>query len=248
MLEQERSLLLEIARCPSVGQGPCALVATAQSRWPRELRQVPEPWTGHLCAPILFISSNPSISEPAGGTEELYPTASFTDDQLVRYFANRFDGDEPFVRDGRYYRQADGQYSKHATRFWCSVRARATELLGRPARAGTDYALTEIVHCKSRDELGVGEAQATCVQRYLAQVLELSEARVWVALGRPAGEAMREELGIKTETFGRVSYAAVARSVCFLSHPNARGYPDPPKTFARFPQDQLTLLRAALRP
>jgi len=41
---------------------------------------------------------------------------------------------------------------------------RASELLERPADAGTDFGLTEVVHCKSPAELGVAEAYATCVQ------------------------------------------------------------------------------------
>jgi len=89
MRNAERSLLLEIARCPLICQGPCSLVASAQHEWPLESWQVPEPWTGHLDAPIIFISSNPSISEPAGGIEELYPRTSWTDDELVSYFSGR---------------------------------------------------------------------------------------------------------------------------------------------------------------
>jgi hypothetical protein len=39
------------------------------------------------------------------------------------------------------------------------VRQRAIELLQRDVRPGVDYALTEIVHCKSKSENGVAEAK-----------------------------------------------------------------------------------------
>ena len=44
---------------------------------------------------------------------------------------------------------------------------------------GLDYALTEVVRCKSRQERGVPEALGTCSSRYLARTLELSAARVF---------------------------------------------------------------------
>jgi hypothetical protein len=50
------------------------------------------------------------------------------------------------------------------TRFWFAARARASELLERSAVAGHDFALTEVVHCKSAAGSGVAEAYPTCVQ------------------------------------------------------------------------------------
>lgn len=75
------SLLLEIARCPVMEQcamdgsqgHPCAEIVLHQ--WPgthnesrrerfRREHHVPEPWVGHLeSAPLLFVSSNPSLSQ-----------------------------------------------------------------------------------------------------------------------------------------------------------------------------------------
>ena len=50
--------------------------------------QVPEPWSGDLeGAPILFLSSNPSIS-----TAELYPRWKWPDEEIAGFFGRRFSG------------------------------------------------------------------------------------------------------------------------------------------------------------
>lgn len=53
----------------------------------------------------------------------------------------------------------DGTHAPGWVRFWAAVRARASELLGRSAIAGFDYAISEIVHCKSDSEVGVSAAE-----------------------------------------------------------------------------------------
>ena len=54
----------------------------------RSQLQVPEPWSGNLeHAPILFLSSNPSIS-----TAELYPRWEWPDEEIADFFGRRFGG------------------------------------------------------------------------------------------------------------------------------------------------------------
>ena len=86
-------LLLGIANCPNVarcldqpGSGhACAKVVGAQRGFDGE-HVLPEPWSGHLeTAPILFVSSNPSIS---GG--ELAPRMGWSDEQMVDFYRYRF--------------------------------------------------------------------------------------------------------------------------------------------------------------
>jgi len=88
-------LLLRISRCPNLTQclanpyikHPCSLIVSDQEAGLDEF-QVPEPWSGHIAsAPILFISSNPSISK-----EEKYPVYSWSDEAMIDYFENRFSG------------------------------------------------------------------------------------------------------------------------------------------------------------
>ncbi len=88
--------LLDIARCPNIPlcQGhpgpahPCARIVSVQSGIPPTARHLPEPWNGDLArAPLLFVSSNPSIDE-----DEAYPTASWPEEDVIDFFLHRFGG------------------------------------------------------------------------------------------------------------------------------------------------------------
>src|SRR5258708_28952120 len=125
--------------------------------------QLPEPWSGQIdIAPLLFISSNPSIDE-----HEDYPDESWESPRTADFFDNRFTPASGWVKDGLYPRQRDGSWSKDWVRFWASARGRAREILRRKIEPGIDFALTEVVHCKSRKERGVAEARDECSDRYL---------------------------------------------------------------------------------
>ena len=58
---------------------------------------------------------------------------------------------------------------------------------GSPADPALDYVLTEVVHCKSRDEIGVRESLNTCTAMHLDHILAAAAAPVVVILG---GKAM----------------------------------------------------------
>ena len=136
-------LLLAITRCPELitartsGAHPCSKIASVQRH---DAYQVPEPWSGHIeRAPILFVASNPSIDE-----DERFPTASWSEADTIDYFQRRFDSDAGYISQRAY----------NKVRFWTAVRARAKEIFQRDAVPGKDFALTELVHCKSRPRAG----------------------------------------------------------------------------------------------
>lgn len=158
-------LIAEITHCADVptvwsaeGSHSCREIVETQSS-DQSVFQVPEPWAGHLhMAPILMISSNPSISEA-----EPYPTWSPPVDNRVRFFDRRF-GDGPTqVKDGVRHplitANDDGTWhSKRKVAFWRDCEANVEHVLQRPAEPGVDYVMTEVVHCKSRHEMGVAPA------------------------------------------------------------------------------------------
>jgi len=93
--------------------------------------------------------------------------------------------------------------------------------------------MTEIVHCKSKGEVGVTSAAALCAQRYLERVLALSDARLVVVLGAKARDRLRpiSRLG---EAFGSQSavgderanvairdLGGARRVLCYLWHPTS---------------------------
>ena len=221
-------LLLEIARCQicedckTGKESPthaCQGVVGVQSDVPLEEHQVPEPWSGHLAsAPILFVSSNPSISQ-----HEDYPRWRWTDAEIADFFDHRFGGGrKAWVTDGARGLLADGTRSG-SVHFWAAVRNRAGDLLGRPAVPGVDYALVEVVRCKSTNERGVPEARKTCSDLYLRRTLEASGATVVVTLGEKARPTVESMFGgpPRHGVFGPTLLGDRHRYFASLGHPSS---------------------------
>lgn len=259
-------LLLEIARCPvlagvlddraDVPRQPCAPVALTQwgglspedrrKRW-RRVHQVPEPWVGHLReAPLLFVSSNPSIGgEISENVDDPAPglTWKHSDKTLLERYEEAFDR---FIVDGiRHHTETTN------VRYWVEVRSRARELMrGRSPKPGHDYALTEVVHCKSRDEKGVPAALGTCSRLYLDRTILASGARVVIFLGIHAEKAawdtvrIPDRVGIKRDQHVlRCRLGKRKRLAGFLPHTNYRGLRTPR---ACWHPDELEVVRREL--
>ena len=214
---KRNKLLLAITRCPRLKPAqadiydPCHRIVCSQ---PADAFQAPEPWRGHIdTAPILFVSSNPSIS---GNSE--FPPESWTDAQITGHYEGCFD--RGAAKDVRPI--TDSEYN--SVSFWREVRGRATEILGRPAVPGKDFALTELVHCKSKSEYGVAEALPECSNRWLSPVLHQSAATVIVLLGRYTKDYCTElwRLDNKQSVHFNVPIAGRERVIVILPHPNAR--------------------------
>lgn len=222
-----RELLFQIARCPIVHAAfhsqsghPCRKIIESQNAGSLSDFQLSEPWNGQIeTAPVLFLSSNPSI-DPI----EHYPTWSSADDVVEDFFSNRFAGKQKeWVRDGKHFLKKDGSYSQ-AVKFWSAVRNRAEELFQRDVIPGVDYALSEIVHCKSRQEIGVVDAMDFCSRRYLKEILSISGAVIIVILGDKAKMKFKEALDISEDDINSLTLIHVGgreRHACFLPHPNA---------------------------
>jgi hypothetical protein len=235
---EERALLLKIARCPLIAEAlqnwlPCTEIVSAQQVASAD-RQVPEGWAGNLReARVLFLSSNPSISEASPGQPadavEPSPTASSTDDEIVEFIGRRFDQTvtpAPWVRNDRSLLR-NGRYWPRPTRFWMSIRARARELLGEAADPARNYVMTEVVHCKSKQEAGVTAAARTCAQLYLEGIVRLSAAPLVAVVGKKAHASLQAWLPslpdppyvVRAELGGR------QRTLVYISHPSSWGEP-----------------------
>ena len=240
MAGEHDALLLEIANCEIArhvlesGDRHCACskIVGAQGAPGWNGFQVPEPWSGHLGeAPILFFSSNPSIS-----AREAYPKGAGDDPNvsLQSFFDSRFDG--YWIKDGNKPLQADRKNYGGSVHYWTSIQNRTGDLLGRKARPGIDYALSEIVHCKSEGEEGVPESLITCANRYMMKLLSCSGAVVLVLVGHKVLNHWNS-LGMEglpqTPKEGGTALQEIAgrkRVVIYLSHPCG---PEP-KLFARW--------------
>ena len=221
MLDPVHDLLLEIARCDvaiagaagDLGQDhPCSRVIAFQGREDLNLLtpstfHLPEPWQGDIArAPLLFISSNPSIN-PC----EHFPTAAWSDTDIINFFEGGFSSRA----------RAQGR-----SRYWSSIHKRALELFGRNPRPGIDYALTEVVRCKSRNEVGVPEALPHCAGRFLSETLRLSNANVIFAVGEKARRHLSNVLDLGQKRTGDVIDLEIGGRdliIGFGAHPSSFG-------------------------
>lgn len=222
--DSAQSLLLEIARCQNVhlcktssGPHPCRAIVDFQYGSLDEFH-LPEPWDGPLeSAPILFISSNPSL----GGSEE-YPHWTWPDEHVVDFFENRFGGGrKAWVVGGRSL-QVDGSRPVRSTHYWSAIQRRAEELVGPACRPGIDYAVTEIVRCKSWNEKGVGSATDECVRRFLDPTIAASGADVLVLVGLRANSAFRRHFDLPADSLlAEVEIGGKLRMVVSVGHPGS---------------------------
>jgi hypothetical protein len=194
-IEVTRELLLNIATCGELPGArsdpghPCHRVVCVQTS--PDLRQVPEPWSGRLSeVRILFVVANPLLDP-----DERFPSADWDADALQDFFDNRFEKrSKPWTLEVSRVLLCDGSYS-NAVHTWTEIRNRAGELLGREPLPGVDYAITDLVHCKSRSSVGVKEAIRFCTRRFMSRILQQAGARVLVAIG-PARAVIGELLDI----------------------------------------------------
>ena len=202
---KDRKLAVAIARCENVAAAvidkshKCHVVVNYQDDTPD--RHIPEGWFGNLPgARVLFVSSNPSIDPAESHESENFPRSHWTDDAIAEWVTRRIDQswDEvpvTFQRAGHkdfLWRCVDGKYrgfgsANSPQQTWNKTHKRAIEILGPDADPSQNYALTEVVHCKSTNEHGVADAVPVCASKWLTSIVETAEqARVILICGSKA--------------------------------------------------------------
>ena len=225
MNKQCKEHLLEIVRCSNFlncKNTPCKNIVEYQNVIPRQL---PEPWNGDIeRAKILYISSNPSIN-----FEEKFPSENWDENSIIDFFHFRFSKNKEYVKDYLYPYLSTGYPPKRRwVRYWASIRKISTKLLQYESVPGKDYALTEIVRCKSQKELGVEKATNTCSENFLNKTLSLTSAKILIVVGNKAKAVIEKKIGVKAP-FGstqRVQFDGIEKIFLFIPHPNSRGKKD----------------------
>jgi len=235
-----KNLAREIASCASVSEAllstshPCSKVVREQDKLisVEIKRQRPEPWFGNLeQAKLLFVSSNPSINEDPYPLGEVFPTYEWSEDESANFFVNRCNQDKnpPYVtfKDSKHANFStlchDGEYrgkggeKNQPVDTWLGIHMRAMEILGPDCHPHFDYALTEVVKCKSKSEMGVKSASAKCKDMWMSRVLNASTAQVIVVIGAKSRdnfahkiEGIPSDFGTNPKTYAQLSTHARA--------------------------------------
>jgi hypothetical protein len=211
----------ELSKALGDSSHPCHKVVMTQNamlQGDEDMRQRPEPWIGNLQnSKVLFVSSNPSISDDQDvSIRENFPTFGVSEDDSADFFINRFDadGETPhatfnFRKLANFlFRSNDGKYRGKGNSFnkpietWQGVYERAKEILGEDCDPTKNYALTEVVKCKSKKEEGVKEASATCIEKWMGKVMDVSPAKLVVIIGAPARNNFAHKIADLGSDFG----------------------------------------------
>lgn len=271
-LNADEVLALTVARCPEVPKArrtsahPCHRIVSTQPDLPSQW-QVPEPWAGNLTsARIVFLSSNPSIDRPEDhpdpGQAEDYPRGDWDDASIAGFLTRRFDPTSGGASADARFKCRNGEWSANKVRFWAAVQDRASELLNRPGDPNIDYVMTEVVHCKSQQEIGVAQAADHCAAMHLDRILKASPAPLTVVMGAKARDRVKEVWRLP-EGFGRRAtvgrdeqvnlvvrnLGGRTRAVIFLWHPTGMETPrDLQGTYPRLLPLLQRLIRGAVSP
>lgn len=214
-MDEVRKLALDIGSCSEVSKAlkdashPCHDVVNWQAdQWQPQILEIensrmhrPEAWTGDIVnAPILFLSSNPSFD-----SKENYPSWNLEEwpyEKVEDFSVNRFTSE---IKRG--YGASDGLSAKNndrtiakngelllKVRYWHWARSMVAYLTDKDiseVSAESDYAMTEIVHCKSKGEDGVKKARLKCKDKFLERILEISKAKLIIVSGKHACEDIK---------------------------------------------------------
>jgi hypothetical protein len=182
-LTNRTALARWIAGCPHFergGDGDCEAVIAAQ-RLPHEARRRPEPWTGQLDkAPILFVTSNPNTEPGRVPKQSEVPPP----DRLLDFY------------EGYFNRHPEGIATVPT---WKRMKIWADQLISADPDSDLNFALTDAVHCASRQQAGVPQALKRCATLYLQPIVEASVARLLICCGSAAAS------GLTSATYGRVA-------------------------------------------
>lgn len=167
MTQEERDLMIEIARC--AGCGRCDNIRKAQRD--HNVFHLPEPWNGHLSeADILFVGTNPNYN----AKEVDFPQDKDPNNYIIDFFDKRFERyKESKPRKNSFYNRLITWAS------WILDEGRTTALFDR-------IASTELVHCKSHNSEGVDDCIDYCYERWFKKIIGNFNGKYVVLIGQKA--------------------------------------------------------------
>ena len=198
--------------------------------------QIPEPWNGDIeNAPILFVGLNPGFLDV-----ELYPklgnpywtlaNGKFDTAKVEDFFEHRFNSSYQYVQYPNKTKIAPNKYkSLRGRTFWAYVKSIADKILNTSnSNPGVDFAITEIVHCKSKDISCIhSNCYNICFKNHFDNILSIAQNLQYiVVLGRPTRDRISNYFGISSASKNQwynVNLNNKIIKIIFVDHNAARG-------------------------
>ena len=197
--------------------------------------QIPEPWNGDIeNAPILFVGLNPGFLDV-----ELYPKLGnqywtqangvFDQAKVEDFFEHRFNSSHKYVQYPNKTKIALGGYKGLKGRtFWAYVKSIADKIMNGQSTPGVDFAITEIVHCKSKDISCIhSKCYDICFNKHFDNILSIAQNLQYiVVLGRPTRYRISKYFGISSASKNQWYNATLNNKtikIIFVDHNAARG-------------------------
>jgi uracil-DNA glycosylase len=93
-------------------------------------------------------------------------------------------------------------YAHRSILHWSSIRKTVAKIYGRSVDnviPGADYAMTEIVHCKTKETFCKNKPHSECADRYLDKLVGVSGAKVILVVGAAAEKIVRRRYHIAND-------------------------------------------------
>lgn len=217
--------------------GPCSSVINSQGCSSIAAFHIPEPWNGNIdSARILFVSINPGYSPgelfPREGNLYWMNGLKFNPSKVEDFFEHRFDLKYPYVvykGGGHAFKIRMGNGSLKSVRgFWTYVFKMANDLIPN-ADPVKDFAITELVHCKSGNIRSITNGCfGQCMMKHFAKVLTQAQNVEYVVfIGGSVREKVCSHYGfskpiVKGQWYDTTKLNSRRLKIIFVDHNNAR--------------------------
>lgn len=196
--------------------------------------QIPEPWNGDIeNAPILFVGLNPGFLDV-----ELYPklgnpywlqaNGGFDEAKVEDFFEHRFNSRHQYVQYPNKTKIISGGYKVLRHTFWGYVKSIADKIMNGQSTPGVDFAITEIVHCKSRDIRCIDSKCYDKCFKHFNNIMSIAQnLQFMVVVGSATKNRMSKYFGISpVETYKwyyNVKFKDKTINIIFVDHNAAWG-------------------------
>jgi uracil-DNA glycosylase len=180
---------------------------------------ISEPFNGDIKnSKIMYLSQNPALFE-----EIKFPTwkdAKNNFENVFSFFIERFQNNKSKLS----YKVKLRNGNEKRVPLWNLIKNNTAILLKKKKKEiidGNYFSIVDVVHCKSNSSSAVSKSLSMCASLYLKKILEISNCKLIVCMGKHAQRSLNWIYNIYQSGFYEVE--GKKRWIVFASHHNKRG-------------------------